>query len=331
MRRKTLKLNSAMVHAAIPVAKPYKMADGKGLYLLIKPNGSRYWRLKYRFAGKEKLLALGVFPGVTLDQARKAMEQAREYLRDHQDPAEHRNVIRRIAGTGITRKKRAATHHKTGTKQALQLMTDSGYTAPLLDPKKRLKKETVKAHLPNTEAARFNAFFAAISVHHHAYRVHRNVHEDLATAKAQQRFFAKLGTAADKYNTSAENLSAVLDQAPFNLRQKATEAGVNLAFLQRQMVNLSMLINDIEPSKTQFRPEVRCLVVQVAKAYMRKLKVRPEIRTFRTHQDIPEHQDLAETFVPLLASLLGLSVDLAGRYASKTLPSRFRSKSPRLP
>nr|WP_267957859.1 Arm DNA-binding domain-containing protein [Pectobacterium versatile] len=54
-----MKLNARQVETAKPKDKPYKMADGGGLYLLVKTNGSRYWRLKYRIDGKEKLLALG--------------------------------------------------------------------------------------------------------------------------------------------------------------------------------------------------------------------------------------------------------------------------------
>ena len=50
-----VKLNARQVDAAKPKDKPYKLADGGGLYLLIKPNGGKYWRLKYRVAGKEKL------------------------------------------------------------------------------------------------------------------------------------------------------------------------------------------------------------------------------------------------------------------------------------
>ncbi|RVS65726.1 DUF4102 domain-containing protein, partial [Escherichia coli] len=49
-----MKLNARQVDAAKPKDKPYKLADGGGLYLLIKPNGGKYWRLKYRVAGKEK-------------------------------------------------------------------------------------------------------------------------------------------------------------------------------------------------------------------------------------------------------------------------------------
>lgn len=60
-----------------PKDKPYKLADGGGLYLLIKPNGGKYWRLKYRVAGKEKLLALGVYPEVTLADARAKREEAK--------------------------------------------------------------------------------------------------------------------------------------------------------------------------------------------------------------------------------------------------------------
>lgn len=54
-----MKLNARQVETAKPKDKAYKLADGGGLYLLVNTNGSRYWRLKYRFAGKEKLLALG--------------------------------------------------------------------------------------------------------------------------------------------------------------------------------------------------------------------------------------------------------------------------------
>lgn len=65
-----MKLNARQVETAKPKDKPYKMADGGGLYLLVKTNGSRYWRLKYRIDGKEKLLALGVYPDVSLADAR---------------------------------------------------------------------------------------------------------------------------------------------------------------------------------------------------------------------------------------------------------------------
>src|SRR3569833_141779 len=78
-----MKLNDIAVRKAKPEAKPYKMADGGGMYLEVMPNGSKYWRLKYRFNGKEKRLALGVYPDVPLafvwvccDGARKLLAQA---------------------------------------------------------------------------------------------------------------------------------------------------------------------------------------------------------------------------------------------------------------
>lgn len=79
---------------AKPADKPRKLADGEGLYLLVKPTGAKYWRLKYRFAGKEKLLALGVYPEVTLAQAREERTKARELLRNGQDPATTRKLER---------------------------------------------------------------------------------------------------------------------------------------------------------------------------------------------------------------------------------------------
>lgn len=59
-------LNARKVEAAKGKEKSYKLADGGGLYLQVEPNGSRYWRMKYRFAGKEKRLSFGVYPAVSL-------------------------------------------------------------------------------------------------------------------------------------------------------------------------------------------------------------------------------------------------------------------------
>ncbi len=59
-------LSETTVRMAKPRLKAYRLSDGHGLYVEVAPNGSRYWRLKYRFEGKEKRLALGVYPVVTL-------------------------------------------------------------------------------------------------------------------------------------------------------------------------------------------------------------------------------------------------------------------------
>lgn len=70
-----------------PLPKPYKKSDGGGMYLEITPNGSKYWRLKYRWNKKQKLLALGVYPDVTLKDAREKREIARKQLASGYDPS----------------------------------------------------------------------------------------------------------------------------------------------------------------------------------------------------------------------------------------------------
>ena len=68
--------------------KPYKLSDAGGLYLLIKSNGKKYWRLKYRFAGKEKLLSIGVYPVINLSEARKRSLDAKKLLANNIDPSQ---------------------------------------------------------------------------------------------------------------------------------------------------------------------------------------------------------------------------------------------------
>ena len=72
---------------AKPSEKARKISDEKGLYLEIMPNGSKYWRLKYRFASKEKRLAIGVYPEVSLKEAREKKDQARKLLSENIDPS----------------------------------------------------------------------------------------------------------------------------------------------------------------------------------------------------------------------------------------------------
>ena len=81
-----MKLTDTAVRKAKPDAKPYKMADGGGMYVFIHSNGSKYWRLKYRYGGKDKTLALGVYPDITLADARTRREEARKLLANGADP-----------------------------------------------------------------------------------------------------------------------------------------------------------------------------------------------------------------------------------------------------
>ena len=74
--------------------KPQKLADGGGMYLLVQSNGAKYWRLDYRFAGKRKTLAIGVYPDVSLSDARGRREAARKLLSNGIDPGENRKAVK---------------------------------------------------------------------------------------------------------------------------------------------------------------------------------------------------------------------------------------------
>lgn len=80
-------LTDMSIRAAKPASKPYKLADGGGLFLLINPSGSRFWRLKYRVTGREKLLAIGAYPDVSLAKARERRDEARKSIANGDDPS----------------------------------------------------------------------------------------------------------------------------------------------------------------------------------------------------------------------------------------------------
>jgi len=87
-------LTDAKLRSLKPEAKPRKFADFEGLYILVTPNGSRLWRLAYRFAAKQKLLALGSYPDLSLREARKAKDAARDLLSQGLDPAHERKLAK---------------------------------------------------------------------------------------------------------------------------------------------------------------------------------------------------------------------------------------------
>lgn len=85
-------LSALTVKQAVIKEKNYRLADGNGLALLIHTNGSKYWQLRYRHLGKEKLLALGVYPDISLAEAREKAQVARKELSNGIDPSELRKV-----------------------------------------------------------------------------------------------------------------------------------------------------------------------------------------------------------------------------------------------
>lgn len=86
MPRTVLPLTDVKVKNAKPREKAYKLADGGGMYLLVEPNGGKYWRMKYSVDGREKLLSLGVYPDVSLAEARKKRAVARNRFANGVDP-----------------------------------------------------------------------------------------------------------------------------------------------------------------------------------------------------------------------------------------------------
>lgn len=87
-------LTDTSIRSAKPQEKPIKLFDGGGLFLLVTPNGGKWWRLKYRFGGKEKLLSMGVYPAISLKEARKRREEAKEQIALGIDPGANRKAVK---------------------------------------------------------------------------------------------------------------------------------------------------------------------------------------------------------------------------------------------
>ena len=85
-------LTDTAIRNAKPAEKAKKLFDGGGLYLEVAPSGGKWWRLKYRFGGKEKRLSLGVYPDVSLKDARERRDEARKLLANEVDPSENRKA-----------------------------------------------------------------------------------------------------------------------------------------------------------------------------------------------------------------------------------------------
>lgn len=87
-------LTDIKVRSAKPEDKEYSLTDGDGMFLLVHTNGSRYWRLRFRFGGKQHLMALGVYPEVSLLGARQKRDEARKLVAAGVDPREHKKAIK---------------------------------------------------------------------------------------------------------------------------------------------------------------------------------------------------------------------------------------------
>ena len=94
-------LKDVALRNAKPSSKPRKLSDGGGLHVLIQPTGSKLWRLAYRFGGRQKTLAIGVYPTVSLEEARRHRDEAKKLLARSIDPSAKRRADRH-AGSGGT-------------------------------------------------------------------------------------------------------------------------------------------------------------------------------------------------------------------------------------
>ncbi len=87
-------LTDIAAKGAKPKEKLYKLSDEKGLFLSVRPNGGKYWQMKYRFDGKEKTLSFGVYPEVSLREARDKRDEARKKIKDGIDPSEEKKLAK---------------------------------------------------------------------------------------------------------------------------------------------------------------------------------------------------------------------------------------------
>lgn len=134
MTRSLNKLKDYELKAAKPRSKAYRMTDGGGLHLLINPDGSKYWHLRYRFNGTESTLSLGVYPEVTLTQARNKRDEERARLAQGINPSEYRKSKK------VIMKKEIYAWITEGEGEGIAAGMINGMWMPLVSMDKRLAK-----------------------------------------------------------------------------------------------------------------------------------------------------------------------------------------------
>jgi hypothetical protein len=94
MHQSSLSLTESRLRHLKPWSRVRKISDGGGLYMMVVPTGGRYWRYNFRYDGKQKTIALGIYPDVSLDRARARHEAARRLLAAGVDPARKKRELR---------------------------------------------------------------------------------------------------------------------------------------------------------------------------------------------------------------------------------------------
>jgi diguanylate cyclase (GGDEF)-like protein/PAS domain S-box-containing protein len=125
MARAASHLTDSLIRQAKPADKPLKLADGGGMYLLLRPDGSRYWRLDYRYGSKRKTLALGVYPEVSLAEARRRRNTAKTLLARGEDPAAVKKAGGMEAELGMAIGHRASLAALRASEERFRLLLDA--------------------------------------------------------------------------------------------------------------------------------------------------------------------------------------------------------------
>ena len=133
------KLTENSIRKAKILEKQYKIYDGDGMFLLIHPNGSKYWRMKYTFDGKSKLASFGVYPGVSLKEARGRRHEAKQKIKIGINPVEEKRKNKQL------QQKQSKDKLNNESVQAKEFVTVSNQWFRLLSP--QLKGRETEASL----------------------------------------------------------------------------------------------------------------------------------------------------------------------------------------
>jgi len=102
-------LTDVKVRSVKPTDKAFKLTDGEGMHLMMHPNGSKCWRLQYRFDGKQKTLAQGVYPEISLSEARQRRDEAKRKIANGIEPSEQKKVDKQTRKIAIENNFKALT------------------------------------------------------------------------------------------------------------------------------------------------------------------------------------------------------------------------------
>src|SRR6202050_1809001 len=138
-------LTSVAIENTKPRTKPYTIADGDGLYLLVKPNGRKLWRLRYRYAGKQNMLSLGSFPTLLLAGARGKRDAAHKLLADGIDPSQQRKLDQ------IARATAARNTFGELVEEYLEILRESGAAESTLNKNRWLLQDLARSEEHTSE------------------------------------------------------------------------------------------------------------------------------------------------------------------------------------